>query len=104
MEERGRLNEWMRFSSSLHEQRCSVVVPLAAILVGIQDTYAAVMLDGAKVIVDKVIAPAVQLVGCLWRPIGELAERSIERVRSGKLVERRRRYERGFTASWFSTL
>src|SRR5262245_44465108 len=66
-----------------------VVIPLAAvILVRIQHAEAAVVLDAAQVLVHEIIAPPVELVGGLRRPVRELEERSIERVRPGDLVER----------------
>src|SRR5687768_5957304 len=65
-----------------------VVVPLAAVvLVGIQHADPAAMLDGAKVVVHQVVAPSVQFMRRLRRPVGKLKERSVEFVSDWNLVE-----------------
>ncbi len=46
------------------------------------------MFNGAKVVVDEVVAPAVQLVSGLRRAVGKMKEGAVERMAAGELVER----------------
>src|SRR5215210_4987213 len=58
-----------------------VVVPFAAvILVGVEDSDAPVNLYRLQVIVNDVVAPAVQLVRCRGRTVLELEEGAVERM------------------------
>src|SRR5687768_4183440 len=58
-----------------------VVVPLAAVvLVRVHDAQASATLKTAQVVVNNVVAPAIQFVARLRRTIGKAEERAIQRV------------------------
>src|SRR5690606_7340009 len=74
-----------------------VVVPFAAVvLVAVEDRDAAVDLDCLEVVVDQVVAPAVQLQARGWRPVLEREERAVERMVVGNLPQCRRAEDRGY--------
>ncbi len=64
-----------------------VVVPFAAVVfVGIKNGDALIYVYSAQIVVNDVVAPAVEFVGSHGRAVGEFEERVVKRMLRGKLA------------------